>query len=381
MSVFDSFDIDSRKKKIENLFNGVPMKSADDFPVIAATPCYFGFGGTPRSTEYWTDPKTMLSFQTDAYVAHLENVEDDFIPYFMPWFGTGVLASAFGCGVNPATGNGDDPSMKGHIVNTPEEAAKLKKPDPFKDGLMPTVIKFMEYAAEHGDMPVGLTDMNSPFSTLCQICGYENVFVWSYEEPELIDDLMSMICEAFTEWTKVQKQITGAPYNMSYGLQGIWTPKGGVWMSDDDLVTIGADFYEEFIAPHYAKVFEQFGGGHLHYCGKGTHQLRNIAKLPITAVNNSPLGGFKEFAALANGLPKGLVLEIQDGACIEPEEYYKKLFADVESVENIMIATFVPEKTGMLQDGGYVAVEWNAFEHANRMVKAARAAVAEKLNK
>ena len=380
MGVFDEFDIQARKKKIENVFNGVHLKTEEDFPVIAATPCYFGFGGLKRPREYWTDPKTMLSFQTNACLTHLRNVDDDFIPYFMPWFGTGVIASAFGCEITEATGEGDDPGVKCHCINTVGEAAKLKKPDMYKDGQMPTVIRFIEYAAKHSEMPIGLTDMNSPFSTLCQVCGYENVFIWAYEEPELLNDLMSMMCETFTDWTRLQKQISGEPLNMSSGLQGIWTPKGGVWMSDDDLITIGEDFYAEFIAPHYAKVFEEFGGGHLHYCGKGTHQLNNIAKLPITAVNNGPLGGFNEFAGLKNGLPENMVMEIQDGACIEPEEYYKKLFADVESIDSMLIATFVPERIGMLQDGGYVAVDWDAFAHANRIVKAARAAIKEKIS-
>ncbi len=45
----------------------------------------------------------------------------------------------------------------------------------------------------------------------------------------------------------------------------------------------------------------------------------------------------------------------------------------------MMIATFVPDNVGMLEDGGYAAVEWNAFKQANRIVKAARSAVAEKL--
>ena len=33
-------------------------------------------------------------------------------------------------------------------------------PDPYKDGLMPTVLKFIDYAVAHSDLP-GLTDMNS----------------------------------------------------------------------------------------------------------------------------------------------------------------------------------------------------------------------------
>jgi len=39
----------------------------------------------------------MLNYQADGYERHLRGVQDDYVPYFMPWYGTGVLASAFGC--------------------------------------------------------------------------------------------------------------------------------------------------------------------------------------------------------------------------------------------------------------------------------------------
>ncbi len=62
-------------------------------------------------------------------------------------------------------------------------------PDPYKDGLMPKVLKTIDYAVENSDLPVGLTDMNSVLSTIIEMCGYENFFYWMYDEPEAM-----MIC-------------------------------------------------------------------------------------------------------------------------------------------------------------------------------------------
>jgi hypothetical protein len=74
-----------------------------------------------------------VKFQEDYFAEHMANVDDDLVPYF----GTGVLATAFGCVYKPSTGQGDDPYIYGPVVHTIENAAKLKMPDPYKDGILP----------------------------------------------------------------------------------------------------------------------------------------------------------------------------------------------------------------------------------------------------
>jgi uroporphyrinogen-III decarboxylase len=374
---FRGHDLTARKLKIKRTMELVPPKTPEDIPVIAQTPCYTGFGNKKRDTSYWENPAEMLKFQQDGAELHLKRVDDDFVPYFMPWFGTGVVASAFGCKIKPATGDGDDPGVISTAVETVADIANLKRPDPRSDGYMPTVLKFMEYAACRGELPVGYTDLNSPLSTAAQLCGYEKLFYWMYDEPEAIHDLMSIICESFINWAKVQKEITGEPFGCSNGLQGVWTPKGGIWLSDDDLVSINGDLYAEFVLPHYSNIFEHFGGGHLHYCGNGTHQLGNIKNMRgVTAVNNSPMGNYAAFAKLCEAAKGKLVIEIQDAAPDEPGIYYKNLFSGLDSMAGIMVATSVEDNLAMDNNGQTIYVDRDPFKAANDVVKAVREAAA-----
>jgi len=299
------------------------------------------------------------------------------VPYFMPWFGTGVLASAFGCKIKPAVGDGDDPGVISVAIESVTDIAKLKRPDPNKDGYMPKVLKFMEYAARCGEIPVGYTDLNSPLSTAAQMCGYDKLFYWMYDEPEAVRDLMSFICESFIQWVEVQKEITGEPFGRSNGLQGVWTSKGGVWLSDDDLVSINAELYAEFVLPYYSGIFERFGGGHLHYCGNGTHQLGNIKNMRgVTAMNNSPMGNAAAFAKLCKAASGKLAVEIQDAAPNEPYVYYKNLFSGIDAMTGIIIATFVEDNLAMDNSGQTIYVNRDPFKAANDVVKAAREAAA-----
>lgn len=317
-STFRGFDLRERKRKIENAMSLIPPRRAEDIPIITQTPCFFGFGSNPRPREYWEDPAVMLAFQQDGYEAHLRHVQDDAVPYFMPWFGTGVVASAFGCKMQEATGNGDDPAVAEPAVRTIQDLARLKLPDPESDGWMPRVLRFMEYGVRHGEMPVGATDLNSPLCTAAQICGYDKLFCWMYEEPEAVHDLMDMVCEAFTGWVKLQREICGETHGQSHGLIGGYCPGAGVWVSDDDMVSLSPPLYREFVAPRYQKIFETFGGGLLHWCGVGNHQIENILSIRgLTVINNSPMGKYAAFHDLVSAFSGKAAIQIQDEAPLD----------------------------------------------------------------
>jgi hypothetical protein len=376
------FDLSKRVCNINKAFNKEKISAPEQFCVIVNTPCYFGFGNNKRPKEYWEDPEVMLKFQEDSFLSHLSQVDDDTMPYFMPWFGTGVLASGFGCPVKEATGNGDDPAVNGFALRSLKDAAKLKIPDPYHDGQMPKVLKFIDYAKKHSDLPIGLTDMNSPLSTLMQICGYENAFIWMYDEPSAVHELMSLITDAFIYWVKVQKQHSGYDFDETGGLQGISSPKGvGVWVSDDDLITMTPSLYEEFVVPYYSRIFKEFGSGHVHYCGNGSHQTENLLKIKcIRAINNSPMGNPEVFSQLVKKAGGGrLTIEIQDAAPLDIENYYAALFDKIDDIRGLMLATFIEDNLGMDNYGNTLAVQRNAIDDAKRVVKAVRECVAKKL--
>ena len=373
------YDLTKRKAKIRNAFEIGEVKSAEDIPVVVNTPGYFGFGSKLIPDNYYESPESMVSYQESAYEEHMKKVHDDMVPYLMPWFGTGVLANAFGCEVRMPEHTGEDPAIISYCVNDLSDIAKLHLPDPYKNGLMPRVLDFIDYAKENSDLPIGLTDMNGILSTICQMCGYENLFIWMYEEPDAIHGLFDIVTQAFIDWTKAQKKHIGEPLNCSNGLQGIWSPKGGVWMSDDDLMILSPELYKEFVVPYASRVYKEFGGGSLHFCGNGYHQIENILNVEhLTVVNNSPMSNFDQFASFANILSGKFAIQIQDAAPINVEKYYSQLFEGINDLRGIMLATFVIDTLG-LDNGSNRKVDWDTFEVANRIVSSVRNCAEKKL--
>jgi 5-methyltetrahydrofolate--homocysteine methyltransferase len=323
----------------------------------------------------------MVEYQANGYERHLATVEDDLVPYMMPWFGTGVLPSAFSCQITIAPGPGNDPAVAGPCIHAPADAAHLKMPDPYHDGWMPRVLEAIDYARAHSDLPPGLTDMQGPLDTLGLMCGQAQLYKWMYQEPKMVHELFDLVTEAFIAWTKVQKEHIGEPLDRSNGLQGVWSPEGvGIWESDDDLVLLDPALYREFVVPYVSRIFDAFGGGSLHFCGGGYHHLENLRLVSsMRVVNHSPMGDFAGFATFRKALGDGIVFQLQDAIPIDFETYYARLFAELDDLRGIMLATFVVDTMGMDADGGYLPVDWDPLETADRVAAAIRECVRKKL--
>ena len=340
---------------------GVPL-------VIRAWP-YHVFGTDPRRfpQDYFTNPRSMLEYQTASCEAQLTTVQDDFIPYVMPWYGTGVLASAFGCGV--AFLEDSDPAVSSWgMVKDEREVARLRVPDPERDGLMPRVLEAMAYMKAHSEFPVGLTDMQSPLDTLTLVAGYDRLFVWMYEQPALVHQLMTLASEALIAWVRAQKRVLGEADDETNGLQNAWLPKGhGLWLSDDDATQLSPALYAEFVAPYNDRILRAFGGGALHHCGDVSRFADSFARMGgLRALNNWPLGDVASIRRLRERLPE-MTIVVGDVAPLEPQmpAYYGGLL-EVARSGRLIIQPSATE-TVAIAEGGYTATRRDPIETARQI--------------
>ncbi|HEX7556080.1 MAG TPA: hypothetical protein VF338_05605, partial [Leptolinea sp.] len=98
-SKWRGFDLSGRVEKLQRAFNREPFRSAEDMPLHVNTPTYFSSCSVGKPDDYYTNPASMYAYQAEGSKRHLELIHDDYIPYFMPWYGTGVVASGFGAKV------------------------------------------------------------------------------------------------------------------------------------------------------------------------------------------------------------------------------------------------------------------------------------------
>lgn len=317
-------------------------EKTDRIPFIVADVNYWIDGENTETIpkDYFTNPEIMTNYQLGKIATHLERYDDDYVPVLFPWYGTGVVPSALGCSIK--FHDYTDPSVGSKVLENPEDIRNLKKPDPYKDGLMPIVLKTIDYMKENSDLPISFTDPQGPLNIAICLCGIENLFIWMYEEPECVHEIMEFCTEVFIDWINVQKKHIGQRISANAFPHGIVLPEefGGIWISDDDCTVISSELYKEFVVPYNSKVFKAFGGGTIHFCGSAEHQIENFLKTEgCNGVNNFCMGNFSQIYKMQEAYKGKMVLMVCDFAPLDAEEYFNDLFSKL-SREGVIIGSF-----------------------------------------
>ncbi|MBL7040805.1 MAG: hypothetical protein ISR77_19380 [Pirellulaceae bacterium] len=301
------------------------------------------------------DPTSLIDYQTAKIERHVTEYDDAYIPFLMPWYGTGVLASGFG--VNAVFQDRMDPAVDLPPISDVGQLKDLRPPNPEEDGLMPRVLNAIRTMRKRSDLPVGVTDCQGPLTTALQIIGYDKMCYWMHDYPQAIHDLMQTVTDALIRWVRVQKEVAGQSMEDDAYVLGIKIPGGygGVWMSDDDCVIFGPELYRKFVVPYNSQLLTAFGGGSIHYCGTATQHIENYLKTEgLTAIHNLNLDNLHEAAKMRHALAEnGIVYMTADFNVADDyiDEYYRKLFAKMGTQGLIVAAYIAPAIT--LCDGKY----------------------------
>jgi hypothetical protein len=322
---------------------------------------YWVSGETPDTIpdDYFTDCETMIKYQTKKIERHMERFEDDYIPFLFPWYGTGVLASGFGSKI--VFQDKLDPAVVGTVIKTPEDISRLALPDPYKNGLMPRVLETIRYFRDHSDLPVSFTDPQGPLTTALTLVGPSDFFIWLYEYPKHIHALMDICTEAFIQWIKIQKQEIREKKGRCCFPHGIVLPEefGAVWLCDDDCVAISPEHYKEFVIPYNSKIFKEFGGGTLHFCGSAEHQIENLLHTDgLAGVNNFCMGNFRQIYKMQKLFANKIALKVCDFTPLNIRKYYADLIGNLHK-RGTILASFISPELALNDDGRYASVSRN----------------------
>lgn len=340
------------KRTMELVEKTFEFKNSKEAPFIINNANYFLFGYSKNEIpeDYISNPESMYKRQVAQFENHFNLVEDNYVPYLMPWFGTGVLASGFGIKINFLPKMDPSTEVGRYAVNDISDIKKLKIPDPYNDGLMPDVLERIKYFKQNSKIPINFTDNHGPLTTAVQIVGYEKLFYWLNDYPKEMHYLMDLLSEAVIEWVKVQKKLIGEPMDECIGDQGVPVPKGtGVWLSDDDAVLVSPEMYREFVAPYNDKIFKEFGSGIIHYCGCANQHIDSFLSMKyLRALNVFSLADWKSLLELKRRTEGKIIIISCDFTPLDYESYFKKVFEEEKISRNgLMVQSLFAPTTGV----------------------------------
>ncbi len=355
------------RQLFEKRLEKVKVKTADVFafkeveqpPFIVNSALYWVFGLDTDTfpPDYFDDPAVMTNFQERTYYDQVKEIDDDFVPYLMPWFGTVVTASAFGCKIEFLPKQDPAANPRYYPIQKPEDIKALTIPDPDKDGLMPKVLEFIRYMQKNSFLPVGITDFQGPLTTANQLIGYDKLIYLMFDYPNLMHELMDKVTEALILWVKKQKEVIGEPMNECIGDQQVYLGKNaGIWFSDDDAVLMSPETYREFVVPYNSRILTEFGGGIVHYCGNATHHVENFLNMEgLLGLNIYNLYNIPSVARLQAQVQDRIALFVCDFTPVQFENYYKELLSTL-SYKGIVIDSQFSPVVGLLKGGKYDAI-------------------------
>lgn len=129
-------------------------------------------------------------------------------------------------------------------------------------------------------------DLQGPLDAAEVVWGSE-ILLSFYDNPDLLTAFLNLVTETYTQFLK--RWFAENP-NPSDRLASHWglAHHGNIMLRNDSVMNISGDMYEEYVMPFDQKLLKEFGGGAIHFCGKGSHYVEHLARLEkFTALNLS----------------------------------------------------------------------------------------------
>jgi len=231
--------------------------------------------GTPSCPNYTMgdiirDTDKLIEKTIAAINAQTESFPDtDYMPYLgMAHLGQGVIASMFGATQYVVEDN--PPFTEGRVMKDIYDLGKIpRRIDPANDGWGPklkeTCEKFLD--AVQGEVPVLVSDHQSPYGTATKICDNETLILAMYDEPEMVHEFFDIVTAAIEDTIDAMERWCGTEHLVKNEVVPVPNGKTGLIIWDDYISVISPRLHTEFCAPYNIRLYEKYGFGHLHTCG------------------------------------------------------------------------------------------------------------------
>jgi hypothetical protein len=139
--------------------------------------------------------------------------------------------------------------------------------------------KLADYPNARRAIQIAMPDLQGPLDTADLLWG-SDIFVALYEQPELVDRLLSRIVDIMLAVEAKFRTFTTDRLEPFATAQHAWELPGRLLIRDDSAIMMSAGMYAEQVRPHDGRLLEAVGGGTLHFCGDGRHLIEPMLATP-----------------------------------------------------------------------------------------------------
>ncbi len=145
---------------------------------------------------------------------------------------------------------------------------------------------FKNYPKTQKYVSVYHPDAQGPLD-ICELLWGSDMFYALYDDPDFVHSLLKLITETYIKF--MEKWYTLYPQTKDW--TNHWTNcvyQGKLMIRNDSAMNLSPEMYDEFAKPYDAQLLKHFGGGAIHFCGRGDHYIKTMSEIPnLFAINMS----------------------------------------------------------------------------------------------
>jgi len=236
--------------------------------------------------QIYDDMEWMLLEQL-GHVYSSARLKDDGLYGIRANYGTGLVASLFGCPIHTfedvlpvATAAGDEDTVRGIIDRG--------IPD-LRGGIMgralDTVAFYRDVLAGYPKLNQAvqsqMLDTQGTFDNASIIWG-SSIFYALYDDPEIVGQLLQLVTDTIDALVREHRRIDGGDLCEH---AGDWQHLGGICLRNDSCINLSRAMFQRYVKPYDAQLMGKYGGW-THFCGKAHAWWPELLDLPgIRGIN------------------------------------------------------------------------------------------------
>ena len=152
-----------------------------------------------------------------------------------------------------------------------------------------TAERFLEVLEKHPvlqrTIDIYHPDTQGPMDIAEVIWGSEIFYAFG-DEPELLTAFLELITQTYTAF--LRRWFKLVPQTRDWSTHWSMAHKGTLMIRNDSLMNLSPALYTEFVRPFDQRLFDAFGGGAIHFCGRGDHFIEPMSEMRgLRAINIS----------------------------------------------------------------------------------------------
>lgn len=253
----------------------------DRVPVYPITSLINAKVGGITIKEYLTNPKKFAQ----AVVASYERFHGDVVTMMAD-----LVMETEACGSTVAMPEDDLAYVTKHILDDKKKLARMKVPDPMKDGRLPYYIEGLSRARRHITDSAAGSVICGPWQIAVNLRGAEQIIMDTFDDPEFVHDLMKFTTELAQRFGMIINN--EARVGLSYSEAAC------------SLNLISPDIYHTFVLPYHQQLVNYFSekrtGVTMHICGYIDPIMEDLVATGISALSIDCYSSLKKLMKVSN---------------------------------------------------------------------------------